>query len=232
MQLTQDNVQNFVDGVMEYYGERTLLGDAPYMEDYGSRNLPLDRTEESVGLQFRHFETNEAEHAVKTQIDDITSFEQSKFLNGLDEETDCVKQVDANDFASNLLTKARTSLLNPVQLLVPDEPDYIRAVETAGFNPGLPINWFRPEEFDRTAFAIDGGARIFQKRQGDTAVVSDDFDVGQLPKDNSGNGLIIELKEGKRSEVQVFLRSKFSPIHKLDDEDSICALELPDPSKV
>ena len=202
------------------------------MEDYGSRNLPLERTEKSADLKFRHFETREAEHSVKSQIDQITSFEQSKFLNGLDGETDCTENVDVKDFASNLLSGARISLLNPVQLLVPDEPNYIRAVETIGFDPGLPITWFRPEEFDRTAFAVDNGVRIFQKNQGDTSVVSDGFDVGQLPKDNSGNRLIIEIQEGKRSEVQVFLRSQFSPIHKLDDEDSICALKLPDPSKV
>jgi len=43
MQLIQDNVQDFVDGVMQYYKGRTLLEDASYIDDYGSANLPLER---------------------------------------------------------------------------------------------------------------------------------------------------------------------------------------------
>jgi hypothetical protein len=56
MQLTQDNVQDFVDGVMQYYKEKTLLGDTSYIDDYGSANLPIERRRVNTKLTVKQFD--------------------------------------------------------------------------------------------------------------------------------------------------------------------------------
>jgi len=91
MQLTQSDVEDFIEGVFEHYSENTLLGQANYVREYGSANLPTETEEGNAKLIVQNFSRGVAHHNVKTAVDEITSFERSKLLNWLEQESDTRK---------------------------------------------------------------------------------------------------------------------------------------------
>ncbi|WP_313694196.1 hypothetical protein [Halorarum halobium] len=230
MQLTPDNVQKFVDGVMEYYGEKTLLGDATYVDDYGSANIPLERRRVSPKLKVKQFDRGIAAEQVKRDVDDITSFEQDKLLNWLEAEADVKEQVDGSEFSKDLMKKTLKPLSSPVHVLLPDEMEYRLRVNNDSYirgNDKIPITWFTSSQFDQTGFVLDRGARVLQKRQGDDPIVDSSLNVGALPKDNSGNGLTLKLLDDKKGDLEAVIQSEFTELRKSDRYDSVCLLDLP-----
>ncbi|WP_096391760.1 hypothetical protein [Halopenitus persicus] len=230
MQLTQDNVQNFVDGVMKYYGEKTLLGEATYVDDYGSANIPVEKRRVTPKLKMKQFNRGIAADQVKKDIDDITSFEQDKLLNWLEAQADMKKQVDGSEFSKDLMKKILKPLSSPVYMLLPDKMEYRLRVNNDSYirgNNKIPITWFTSAQFDQTGFVLDRGARVLQKRQGDDPIVGSSLNVGALPKDNSGNGLIMEIRDDKKGDLEAVIRSEFTELRKSDRYDSVCLLDLP-----
>lgn len=167
---------------------------------------------------------------MKRDIDEITSFEQEKLLNWLEAEADVKRQVDGSEFSKELMKKTLKPLNGPIHLLLPDEMEYRLRVNNDSYIQGnnqIPITWFQPSQFDQTGFVLDRGARILQKKQGNNPIVDSSLKVGNLPKDNSNNGLTIQLVDDPKGDVEAVIRSEFTEPRKSDQYNSICLLDLP-----
>ena len=226
MQLTEDDVQDFVNDVIEYYSKKTILGDASYVDDYGSAKLPTEKLRVSANLQTKHFNRGSAVDTLRRDIDDIASFERSKVLSWFESEHDVRKQVDKSRFSRDLRNKCLKPLMSPIQILLPDKMEYRLRVDEDSYS--IPIIWFHPDNFDQTGFVLDRGASVLQKQQGDNPVVDSSLGLGPLPAENSENGLTIQISENPNTDgVSVELLSEFSELRKSQEYNSVCMLDLP-----
>ncbi|AZH26707.1 hypothetical protein [Haloplanus aerogenes] len=229
MQLTQNNVEDFVEGVFDFYNENTLLGEANSVREYGSANLPTKTRERSAKLKVQDFSAGIAHHNVKPVVNEITSFEQSKLLNWFEQEHDAREQVGSNEFSPSLTKTVLGSLDSPVQVLLPDKMEYRYHIDNGTHlqgNRNIPITWFPPNQYDQTGFAVDRGGYVLQKQQGDTSVVDDSLNI-DLPNDYSKSWLVLKVDDDPSGGVEVTLRSEFTSLQKSDEYDSVCLLDLP-----
>jgi hypothetical protein len=229
MQLTRDDIKEFVEGVYDFYHENTLLGQANYVREYGSANIPTKRQERRAKLKNQDFSAGTAHHNLKPVVNEITSLEQSQLLSWFEQEQNTKEQVGSSKFSPSLAKTVLGTLDSPVQVLLPDKMEYRYHIDDETHlqgNSSIPITWFPPDQYDQTGFAIDRGGYVLQKQQGDTSIVDDSLDT-DLPDDYSDSWLVLKMKDDSSGGAEVTLRSEFTSLQKSDEYDSVCMLDLP-----